>query len=75
MPVLKTGAATFHSGSSSFILKMLSGPRSRPTATQKMWQPRESNPGPQGLQPGTLTAKPLRVEDKNNISGLLLVHN
>jgi hypothetical protein len=33
----------------------LSGPRSRPTATQKIWQQRESNPGPLCLQPGTLT--------------------
>jgi hypothetical protein len=36
----------------------LSGPRSRPTATQKMWQRRESNP--LGLQPGSLTTTPQR---------------
>jgi hypothetical protein len=30
-------AATFLSGSSPFILPRLSGPRSRPTATQKIW--------------------------------------
>jgi hypothetical protein len=29
----------------------LSGPRSRPTATQKIWQGRKWNPGPLGLQP------------------------
>jgi hypothetical protein len=33
----------------------LSGPRSRPTATQKMG--RESNPEPLGLQPGTQTTE------------------
>jgi hypothetical protein len=33
----------------------LSGPRSRPTATQKIWQRRESKPGPLDLQPGSLT--------------------
>jgi hypothetical protein len=36
----------------------LSGPRSRFTATQKIWQRRESNPGPLGLQPGSLTTRP-----------------
>jgi hypothetical protein len=38
----------------------LSGPRSRPTATQKIWQCPESNPGPLGLQSGTLTTRPQR---------------
>jgi hypothetical protein len=31
----------------------LSGPRSRPTATQKIWQRRKVNPGPTVLQPGS----------------------
>jgi hypothetical protein len=35
--VFYTGAATFLLSRSSFILKKLRGPRSRPTATQKMW--------------------------------------
>jgi hypothetical protein len=47
-----TGAATFHSGSSSIIRTRLSGPRSRPTG--------ESNPGPLDLQPGTLPTRPQR---------------
>jgi hypothetical protein len=38
----------------------LSGPHSRPTATQKIWQCRESNPGPLGLQPGSLSIRPQR---------------
>jgi hypothetical protein len=38
----------------------LSGPRSRSTATQKIWQRRESNPEPMGLQPGSLTTRPQR---------------
>jgi hypothetical protein len=36
----------------------LSGPRSRLTATDKIWQRRELHPGPLCLQPGTLTTKP-----------------
>jgi hypothetical protein len=36
----------------------LSGPRSRPTATQKFCYRRESNPRPLCLQPGTLTTRP-----------------
>jgi hypothetical protein len=32
----------------------LSGLRSRTTAIQKIWQRRESKPGPLGLQPGSL---------------------
>jgi hypothetical protein len=38
----------------------LSGPRSRPTATQKIWQRRESNPGPLCVQPGSVTTRPQR---------------
>jgi hypothetical protein len=38
----------------------LSGPRSRPTATQTIWQRGESNPGPLNLQPGSLTTRPQR---------------
>jgi hypothetical protein len=38
----------------------LSGPRSRSTGTQKIWQRRKSNPGPLGLQSGTLTTRPQR---------------
>jgi hypothetical protein len=42
------------------MLTRLSGPRSRPTATQKIWQHQESNPGPLGLQLGSLTTRPQR---------------
>ena len=35
--VFWTGAATFYSSSSSIDLTRLSGPRSRPTTTQKIW--------------------------------------
>jgi hypothetical protein len=38
----------------------LSGHRSRPTATQKIWSLRESNLGPLGLQPGNLTTRSQR---------------
>jgi hypothetical protein len=38
----------------------LSGPCSRPTATQKIWQRRESNPGLLCLQPGSLTTRSQR---------------
>jgi hypothetical protein len=31
----------------------VSGPRSRPIDIQKIWQRRESNPGPLGLKPGS----------------------
>jgi hypothetical protein len=35
--VFQTGAATFLSSSSSVVLTRLSGPRSRPTTSQKIW--------------------------------------
>jgi hypothetical protein len=38
----------------------LSTPRSRPIATQKIWQRRELDPGPLGLQPGNVTNRPQR---------------
>jgi hypothetical protein len=38
----------------------LSGLRSRPTATQKIWQRQESNPGPLSLQLGSLGTRPQR---------------
>jgi hypothetical protein len=38
-----------HSSSSLAILTSLSASRSRPTTCQKMWQRRESNPGPLDL--------------------------
>ena len=41
-------------------LTRLSGPRSRPTTTQKVWQRRESNRRPLYLQPETLTTRPER---------------
>jgi hypothetical protein len=44
----RPGSATYVSGSSSIDpagLTRLSGPRSRPTATQKIWRRRGSNPG------------------------------
>jgi hypothetical protein len=55
----------FHSSSSSVILTRLSGPRSRPTISQKIWQPRESNPGPLDQQPGTLTTRPKGRSNSN----------
>ena len=58
--VFWTEAATFYSSSSSIDLTRLSGPRSRPTTTQKIWQRRESNPRPLYLQPETLTTRPQR---------------
>jgi hypothetical protein len=61
--VFWTVAATFRTSSSSFILTRLSGSRSRPTATQKMWQRRESNPGPLRMQPGTLATRPQSRSD------------
>jgi hypothetical protein len=42
----------------------LSGPRCRPTAMQKIWEPRESNTWCRGLQPGTLTTRPQRRSNK-----------
>ena len=50
----------FYSSSSSIDLTRLtrlSVPRSRPNATQKIWQRRESNPRPLYLQPETLTTR------------------
>jgi hypothetical protein len=47
--------------------RTLSGPRSRPTATQKIWQRRESNPRPLGLQPGSLITRPKRRSIKPEI--------
>jgi hypothetical protein len=60
----------FLSSSSSFILMRPSGLCSRPTATQKIWQCRKSNPGPLGLQPGSLAARPQRWPICN--TGLLI---
>jgi hypothetical protein len=42
--------------SSSFVLTRLSGPRSRPIASQNLVAP-EIEPGPLDLQPGTLTTR------------------
>ena len=50
----------FNSSSSSIDLTRLSGPRSRPPTTQKIWQRRESKPRPLYLQPETLTTRPQR---------------
>ena len=44
--VFWTGSSTFYSSSSSLDLTRLSGPRSRLTTIQKIWQRRESNPRP-----------------------------
>jgi hypothetical protein len=44
----------------------LSGPHSRPTDTQKIWQHRESNLGPLGLWPGTVTTRPQRWSQFSN---------
>jgi hypothetical protein len=48
------------SSSSSFILTRLSGPCSRLTATQKIWQGQESNQVPMALQPGIVTTRQQR---------------
>ena len=69
--VLQTGAATFYSSSSSIDLTRLSGPRYRPTTTQKIWQHRESNPRPLYLQPETVTTRPQRRSTHHHT----LVHN
>jgi hypothetical protein len=50
----------FLPSSSSVVLTRLSGPRSRPSTSQKIWYRRESNPGPLYLQPGTLSTRPQR---------------
>jgi hypothetical protein len=50
--------------SSSVALTRLSGPHSRPTTFFFFsCSARESNPGPQDLQPGTLTTRPQRRSD------------
>jgi hypothetical protein len=41
-----TGVSTFLSSSSSFNLTRLSGPRSRPITSQKIWWRQEPNAGP-----------------------------
>jgi hypothetical protein len=46
----------------------LSGPRSRPNATQKIWQCLESNPGPLDLQSGSLTTRPQKWSLTSNTS-------
>jgi hypothetical protein len=45
----------------------LSGPRSRPTATQKIWQCGKSNLGPLGLWPGSLTTRPQRRSPREKV--------
>jgi hypothetical protein len=42
------------------LYSCLSGPRSRPTTSQKIWWRQESNPGPLDLWPETLTTRPQR---------------
>jgi hypothetical protein len=56
--VFWTGAAILFQAAPHLSSEGLSGPRSRPIATQKIWQHRESNPGPLGLQPASLTNPP-----------------
>jgi hypothetical protein len=46
----------------------LSGPRSRPIATQRIWQRRESIPGPLDLQTGSLTTRPQGVTSGKTIN-------
>jgi hypothetical protein len=53
----------------------LIGPRSRPTATQKIWQNRESNSGPLGLQPESLTTRPQRRSSKELQNQCINVQN
>jgi hypothetical protein len=50
----------FYSSSPHLSSRGLSGPRSRPTATQNVSQHWESNPIRLGLQPGSLTTRPQR---------------
>jgi hypothetical protein len=58
--VFQTGAAVFHSSSSSMIIKRLCESRSKPTASQQIWYSREPNPGPLDLYTGTLNTRPQR---------------
>jgi hypothetical protein len=44
----------------SIVVTRLSGPRSRPATSQKIWYRRESNPEPLDLWAGTLTTRPQR---------------
>jgi hypothetical protein len=48
----------FLPSSSSVILTILSGPPVKPTATQKILYRWEEDPGPLGLQSGTLNTRP-----------------
>jgi hypothetical protein len=56
----KTESLLFFQLSPHLYTQGLSRSRSRPTATQKIWQRRESNPGPLGLQSGSLISRPQR---------------
>jgi hypothetical protein len=58
--VFYTGAATFFQVAPRLSSQGLSGPRSRPTATQKIWWGLEKNQGPLGWQPGSVTTTPRR---------------
>jgi hypothetical protein len=51
--------------------QVLSGPRSRTTATQKIWQRRESNPEPLGLHPRSLTTRPQKRSVSTQLHRLL----
>ena len=64
----RPGAATFFfiQVAPQLTSRGLSGPRSRPTTTQKIWQSRGSNPGPLYLQSETLTTRPQRRSYNNN---------
>jgi hypothetical protein len=52
----------FFQVASQFVLTRLSGPRSRPTTSQKIWQRRESNPDP-WICSHKLTTRPQRLSD------------
>jgi hypothetical protein len=60
----------FHLSSFSFSLTRLSGPRSIPTTSQKIWQRRRTNPGPLNLYPGNLTT---RTQRRSNVCYLVTI--
>jgi hypothetical protein len=54
----------------SRVLTRLSGPRSRPAASQKIWKRWESNPGPLHLQPETLPCFFLHLDSGLAVSSM-----
>jgi hypothetical protein len=63
--VFYTGAATFLSSSSTFMLTRLNETRSKPAATQKNVVAPGMEPGPLVPQPGTVTTRPETETEKS----------